>query len=79
MDRDSWSPVIVTLLDPLLDEVTADRVVPRLAAGEAKAVAAATLHRLGLHVLEDSTCHRQETFNDSLLTYVALVTIRHVS
>ena len=54
---DSWSPVVVTLLDPLLDEVTADRVVPRLAAGEAEAVAAATLHRLGLHVLEDSACH----------------------
>ena len=42
--------VVVTLLDPFLDEMTADGVVPVLAALEAEEVATATLDRPGLHM-----------------------------
>ena len=43
--------VVVALLDPLLDEVASDGVVPVLAAGEAEGVAAGALHWLRLNML----------------------------
>ena len=43
--------VVVALLDPLLDEVAPDGVVPVLAAGEAEGVAAGALHWLRLNML----------------------------
>ena len=43
--------VVVAFLDPLLDEVASDRVVPVLAAGKAEGVAAGALHWPRLHVL----------------------------
>jgi len=43
--------VVVALLDPLLDEVAPDGVVPVLAAGEAEGVTTGALHRPRLHML----------------------------
>ena len=43
--------VVVTFLDPLLDEVASDGIVPVFTAGEAEGVAAGALDRPGLHVL----------------------------
>ena len=43
--------IIITLFDPLLDEVAADRVVPVFATAKAEDVGAATSDRPGLHVL----------------------------
>lgn len=44
--------VVVTLLDPFLDEVTSDGVVPVLSTVETEHMVAPTLDRLGLHVLD---------------------------
>ena len=43
--------VIVTLLDPLLDKVASDWIVPVLTAGKAEGMAAGALHWPGLHML----------------------------
>ena len=43
--------VVVTFLDPLLNEVASDGIVPVFTAGEAEGVAAGALDRPGLHVL----------------------------
>ena len=50
--------VIVTLLDPLLDKVTADGVMPVFAAVEAEAVTAPALDRLGVHMLRQENDFR---------------------
>ena len=50
--------VVVTLLNPLLDEVAPDGVMPVLRAGEAEHVTAPTLNRLGLHMLKDKLLNR---------------------
>ena len=44
--------VVVALLDPFLDEVTPDWVVPVLATTEAEGVATPALHWTCLHVLK---------------------------
>ena len=43
--------VVVTLLDPLLDKVASDWIVPVLTAGKAEGMAAGTFHWPGLHML----------------------------
>ena len=43
--------VVVTLLDPLLDQMASDRVVPVFAAVEAERVGASTLNWLSFHML----------------------------
>ena len=43
--------VVVTFLDPLLNEVASDGIVPVFTAGEAEGVSAGAFDRPGLHVL----------------------------
>ena len=43
--------VVIALLDPFLDEVTSDGIVPVLGTVETEHIVAPTLDRLGLHVL----------------------------
>ena len=43
--------VVITFLDPLLDKVASDRVVPVLTAGKAEGVATGAFHRPWLNML----------------------------
>ena len=63
--------VVIALLDPFLDQMTSDRVMPVLTAVEAEAVVTPTLDRLGVHML------RQE--NDYLETDIDINPVSHLN
>ena len=50
--------VVVALLDPFLDQMTPDGVVPIFAAVEAEGVSAPTFHRLGVNMLRHEKMFR---------------------
>ena len=55
--------VVIALLDPFLDQMTLDRVMPVLTAVEAEAVVTPTLDRLGVHMLRQENDYLETDIN----------------
>ena len=56
--------VVIALLDPFLDQMTSDRVMPVLTAVEAETVVTPTLNRLGVHMLRQENDYLETTSKD---------------
>ena len=69
--------VVIALLDPFLDQMTSDRVMPVLTAVETEAVVTSALYQLGVHMLRQENEYSETDINpDPHLDLYSITTMR---